>query len=51
MTKTEKSTTQKAEEIARRMAREVGQPESMWELFLSKTYDELFQLNGKVSNE
>lgn len=37
-------TAKKAEAIARRMAREIGQPEDLWQLLLSAAYDELFDL-------
>lgn len=36
-----RQTAKKAEEIAKRLAKEAGQPESLWELFLTQAYEEL----------
>lgn len=37
-------TAKKAEAIARRMCREAGQPESLWQIVLTEAYQELFGL-------
>ena len=43
MERTEQQTVEdKTEAIARRLARQAGQPESLWVLFLSDAYREMF---------
>jgi len=39
------------EKIARRMAREAGQPEALWELFLLDAYKEYYQLGGNNADD
>jgi hypothetical protein len=34
------------EKIARRMAREAGKPEGLWELFLGEAYAEYYGVDG-----
>jgi hypothetical protein len=46
-----KEVERETEKIARRMAKEAGQPESLWELFLLDAYQEYYGLNRKGQHD